>query len=103
MTVVLRGEKLILRRELSVDGPGVDDAAVGRRIGDHAFGKIEEREHRFALRERGEHPLREADDTEACERKAGPNNVSARDLLCHAAEDITRPASASEALDRWRA
>ena len=74
MSVVLRGEELIFRRQRPVNLPDVELAAVGGR-GREGLGQIRERDEDLALRQDGQRPFRQAQCTETGDGKAALQNA----------------------------
>src|SRR5689334_9832830 len=79
MAEVLRGEELIFGRKGTVDLADIESAPFGARRRIEVGGLVGERNHRFALRERGNGPIRqqgeETGSGESSAHRFAPGNV----------------------------
>ena len=78
MPVVLRGEKLIPRRDRAVDIANIDDAPVGRPLQRDRAGQVGERYERLTLSKDWKRPLGDAEYPQPRHGEASLEQLSAR-------------------------
>jgi hypothetical protein len=83
VSVVLRREELVPRRQRAVDVADVDDAAVRRPLEDNLVGQVGEGYHRLALGQRRERPFGDPEHAEPRQGQAALEHVAPARLCRH--------------------
>src|SRR5579862_6487054 len=90
MPIVLSGGELVPWCEWAVNGPQIQQTAVGRRFPLDVLWDVSEGHQSLALGEHRKRPIRQAKNTQTCHGKASLKDLSTAALIRHAMVPLTR-------------